>query len=588
MKTSVLNIVLFFFLLPSSFTAFTQTRGWTAGRESVDSLKKVLATQLEDTNKVKTLFRLSASYRWYYPDSSLAYAQQALELAEILDYEEGVFWSMTSICGASILVGNYPMELEYAFKALSLSKKLKNPRITGFGNGVLSDCYYNLGDYDASLSYWREAMKIIKQWFPDETYVSWGNLSRIYEGMNQPDSAMLYAKKAFEKIKSDQSRNKYWHPRQVTLIYTCLGNAFAGKGEYDSALFYYRMSIPLSANNYWEIHLIDGYNGVAAIYKATGKLDSAVWYAKKVLAAKTAKSYPISALKAANLLSEVYELKNRPDSTLKYLRMAIGLEESLFNREKIMAIQNLHYNEREKQQEIADSKLKLRNQFIMYFLLAVVMAVLVIVVIVLRNNRQKQLQNMRNSIADDLHDDLGSTLSSISILSELAKKKSPEAVSLLTSIGESTISMQENMSDIVWAIKSENDRFENVLHRMNQFASEIFEAKSIQLDFTSDPSLFTSRLTMKQRKNLYLFFKEAVNNAAKHSDAKRISIQIFQKDHHIEMIIKDDGKGFDTSQTFNGNGMSTLKKRIEELSGYFKIHSQINEGTVVELKFKVT
>ena len=195
---------------------------------------------------------------------------------------------------------------------------------------------------------------------------------------------------------------------------------------------------------------------------------------------------------------------------------------------------------------------------------------------------------MRNSIADDLHDDIGSTLSSISILSELAKEKSPDAKSLLDSIGENTQSIQENMSDIVWSLNAKNDRFENVLYRMNQFASEIFEAKNIALDFTSDASLSALKLTMKQRKNLYLFFKEAVNNAAKHSDAKKISIHIFQKDHHVEMIISDDGKGFDTSQTFHGNGMSTLKKRIEELSGYLKIQSHLNEGTVVELKFKIT
>ena len=67
---------------------------------------------------------------------------------------------------------------------------------------------------------------------------------------------------------------------------------------------------------------------------------------------------------------------------------------------------------------------------------------------------------MRNSIADDLHDDIGSTLSSISIMNELAKTKSPEALSLLTSIGESTSTIQENMSDIVWTIKAGNDRFE--------------------------------------------------------------------------------------------------------------------------------
>jgi signal transduction histidine kinase len=172
-------------------------------------------------------------------------------------------------------------------------------------------------------------------------------------------------------------------------------------------------------------------------------------------------------------------------------------------------------------------------------------------------------------------------------LSELAKVKSPEASTLLASIGESTVSMQENMSDIVWAIKSENDRFENLLQRMNQFASEILDAKNIELDFGSHEALSTSRLTMKQRKNLYLFFKEAINNAAKHSDAKKVSIRIFQKRYHIEMIIKDDGRGFDTNQTFHGNGMNTLKKRADELGGYFNIQSQINEGTVLALKFKI-
>jgi signal transduction histidine kinase len=194
---------------------------------------------------------------------------------------------------------------------------------------------------------------------------------------------------------------------------------------------------------------------------------------------------------------------------------------------------------------------------------------------------------MRNSIADDLHDDIGSALSSISIMSELAKAKSPEASTLLASIEESTISMQENMSDIVWAIKSKNDSFENVLQRMNQFASEILDAKNIELHFESDASLSASKLSMKQRKNLYLFFKEAINNAAKHSDAKKIFVCIFKKDHHVDMIINDNGKGFDTNQTFHGNGMSTLKKRADELGGYFNIQSQINEGTVVEIKFKI-
>ena len=90
-----------------------------------------------------------------------------------------------------------------------------------------------------------------------------------------------------------------------------LGNAFAGKADYDSALFYYRMSLPLSIKNHLETNTVDNYNGIAAVYKATGKPDSAIWYAKKALAEKIGKSYPSSLLKATNMLADIYELQQK-------------------------------------------------------------------------------------------------------------------------------------------------------------------------------------------------------------------------------------------------------------------------------------
>jgi signal transduction histidine kinase len=140
----------------------------------------------------------------------------------------------------------------------------------------------------------------------------------------------------------------------------------------------------------------------------------------------------------------------------------------------------------------------------------------------------------------------------------------------------------------VWAVNPQNDRFENVLQRMNLFASEILDAKDIELDFTSDASLSALKITMEQRKNFYLFFKESINNAAKHADAKKVSVSITKNDKTIEMNIRDDGKGFDTAQLFNGNGMNTLKKRAAELYADFKIQSLLQEGTSVKLLFKIT
>ena len=232
-------------------------------------------------------------------------------------------------------------------------------------------------------------------------------------------------------------------------------------------------------------------------------------------------NYPVGLLKAANLLAALYESEHQADSTLKYLHMAIIAKDGLFNREKTFTFQNIVFKELEKQKEVEAARLKLEREYRTYFLITLFILLIIAATLFIRNHRRKQLQNIRNSIADDLHDDIGSTLSSINIMSELAKEKSPEALTLLASIGESTNTLQDNMSDIVWAIKATNDRFENITQRMNQFAAEILDAKNIELDFKSDESLSASRLTMEQRKNFYLFFKEVINNAAKYAEAEK-------------------------------------------------------------------
>lgn len=576
MKTSSWHTILSNILLFCSSAACPQNN-------YIDSLKNILQTQKADTNKVKLLLQIGFFYTGYYPDTSMAYGQHALELAEQLHFDRGILYAELSLSNALTTSGNYPLAMDFGLKALSLGKKIgTEPLDIILPTSSLAECYYYMGDYTTTLKYDREIVEIVLKNFPDSLGFIYTGIARVFEAMNQPDSALVYGKKSFEQIKRWNYQG-WW-----SAIYPILGKAYARKGIYDSALYYFRTGIPVSIDNNSATDAIDIYNGIARMYKDQGNPDSALWYAKKVLQEKIGKSYPIGLLKAADMLAVIYESKNNADSSLKYLRIAVAIKDSLFNREKTMAFQNIIFKEQEKQKEVDAARLELRNQFIIYSSLAGLIALLVIAGIILKNKRKKQLQTMRNSIADDLHDDIGSALSSISIMNELAKKKSPDALPLLTYIGESTTTIQENMSDIVWAIKSENDRFENVLQRMNQFASDILDAKNIELDFKCDASLGASRLTMQQRKNFYLFFKEVINNAAKYADAKKVAVCIAKKENYIEMNISDDGKGFDTNKIFSGNGMNTLKKRAAELNGDFKITSHINEGTSVQLKFKIT
>jgi signal transduction histidine kinase len=583
MKATVQNIYLFSILLLCSFAVYSQNTEWT------DSVKKVLETQKADTNKIFTLISLSNSYQLYYPDSGLTYAQQALDLAEKLHYEYGIFWSEVALSNVFSILGNYPLELDYGFKTLSLAKKMNTPLEIGQAFGILSDCYYNLGEYNTSLQYRHEVIKIVEQSFPGDIYNMWIWLSRIFESMHQPDSAMLYAKKAYEEMKRNQvlSNESYEGRVKISFISPILGNAFAGKGNYDSALLYYRMGIPVSTNSYLETKLINDYNGIAAVYKATGNMDSAIWYSKKVLTEKITKTYPVGFLKAVNLLADIYESQNKPDSTLKYLRIAIVLKDSLFNREKTIAIQNITYKEQERQKEIEAAKLELRNKFRIYFLVAGLITVLVLSGILLRNKRQKQLQNIRNSIADDLHDDIGSTLTNISILSELSKQHldpKDNANKFLTRISEEVNTTSQALDDIIWSVNVRNDSVDEIMVRMRRYAGELFDAGRLKYDLRFDDSLSGIKLSMDQRRDLYLIFKEAVNNIYKHANASQVTIELNKEEHQIVMRIKDDGRGFETKPSHR-NGFKNMQSRAQKRKGHLQIESVLCKGTSVILFF---
>jgi signal transduction histidine kinase len=557
----------------------------------IDSVRKAAAIQKEDTNKIWTLRNLSDYYVFNDPDSGIIYAKQALTLAQKLKYDRGIFWSIVSLDHSLFITGNYALELDYALKALPIARGLNDKYAFGWSNGMLADSYLNLGDYVTAMQYARVVLATMVDYFPNELFSGYAVSVPIYVGLHNYDSALIYGRKSLELLKAqpalynDNGDGGKYAKNQVYLF---LGEAYQANEMYDSALYYYRKSLPFGDELNLKINVIQVFNGMAKIFWVRHQPDTAIWYAKKVLKDKVTNAYPAARIQAATLLADVYEGENNTDSSLKYLRISVNLKDSIYNREKTIAFQNLLLKDLEKKKEVLTATAALKHRYAIYLLSGLFIVLIVIATIVIRNRRIKQLQNIRNSIADDLHDDIGSTLSSISIMNELAKAKSPQAIPLLTSIGEYTEAIQDNMSDIVWTVNPANDHFKSLSDRMNLFATEILDAKNIQFEFISDPSLNSSKLTMKQRKSLYLFFKETINNSAKHSGATRIVVNIQKKDQGIEINIHDNGNGFDTTAIYNGNGMSSLKRRAEDLSAAYSIDSQANKGTRIQLKFKIT
>ncbi len=200
---------------------------------------------------------------------------------------------------------------------------------------------------------------------------------------------------------------------------------------------------------------------------------------------------------------------------------------------------------------------------------------------------------VRERIARDLHDEIGSTLSSVSLYSSVAQKKvaqkAPEANELLGRISESTTQVLESINDIVWAVNADNDDMEHLVKRMVDHAVRMTETRGCALHFDHDSALRSLPLDMSARKNLYLVFKEAVNNAVKYSGCKELRVTLVRDRSQIVLSIADNGKGFDTAHVHStsggGNGLPNMRKRAAELGATLTITSEVGKGTRIELRF---
>ena len=209
----------------------------------------------------------------------------------------------------------------------------------------------------------------------------------------------------------------------------------------------------------------------------------------------------------------------------------------------------------------------------------------------IRKEEQGRIEKMRDRIATDLHDDMGSTLSSIRIFSDVVKRQvgdEAQSAPLLDKISNSAAQLSENMQDIIWTIKQDNDKLEDLVTRIREFGLKLCDAKDIEFKVHISDSFRTSRLNLEQRRNLYLIFKECLNNAIKYSGCDIIQLFITQQGKHLKMVIQDNGRGFTETEIKKGNGLNNIYKRAKEINGNATIESGKGRGTRVDVMIKLS
>jgi signal transduction histidine kinase len=243
--------------------------------------------------------------------------------------------------------------------------------------------------------------------------------------------------------------------------------------------------------------------------------------------------------------------------------------------------------------EVKDARQRNEISSIRVYLLLACVVILLAAFLLYRykSNQKLQMFELQNKISQDLHDDVGSSLSSLqvysSVATQLMEDQPAKAKEMLRKISMQSASLMENIGDIVWSMKTENEQ--PLSERIKNFVSDVLGAANINYQVIIEEGTEAMIRNIAARKNILLIVKEAINNATKYSHAHQVVVNIKKLGGQLCLMITDDGVGIQSSLTEKkAVGLVNMKRRTEELGGIFGITSAPGKGTTISALFPLT
>ena len=570
----------------------------------------------EFSKQAGCLFKAISIYEKYFPDK---YGELAIALNNLSTVYFGL--------------NEKPKAIEYAKKSLLYREKTGDIVRLSLGYCNISQLYLGLNNDEAE-KYLQLCLKYSLQTNQDIRSIhSYITAAQFYASNNKLNEALEYEQKAIsllEKTKKD--------PRMLAMRYVAAADICRGlKKDSSIIISYFNKSFDIiksspdkeSIRNYY-VNLSNYYNGIQNYAQAFIYFKKYILYKDSVISDKTKTSIAE--------ISTRYETEKKDNeitklnSNQKIRQLEIERQKAVIAGNAATALQKQsEIDLLSKSQELQDSRIKqqgdelekqllvaesnarqieltekenqlrekqLKNQKLVRNLLIAGLGLFLLLGLTYFNRyqlkkkleQQKELLVMRNNISQDLHDDIGASLSNINILNELTRRNitQPEkSKEYLSKASEDIQRISESLSDIVWNINPRYDDLQNLFVRMKRYAADMLDGKNIngQFDFPEGGENLT--LSMAQRHDLYLIFKEAVNNLVKYSQAKNAVIRVAADEHTISMLVKDDGKGFDQNNTRVGNGLQNMEQRAKLSGSQLSVQSKPGEGTVIEMRMKI-
>ena len=497
-------------------------------------------------------------------------------------------------------MGDFKNAMTYHLQALTLFEKLNSKRGQSFCLQALGNDFFELEQYAAAKKYLLQSEKI-KVELGDKRgeLTSWITLGAVYQQTNKPEISMRYFNKALVR-----ARELKLVTEEAQVLFN-LGSLLKTTKKTDEASKMFLEALVL-ARQLGDSSFVSRIKTYQVSMRTDAQkereeeqtlLDNIEISLEKGALTNTAEGH--------FELAKWYESQKQFEKAYENLKQGQQLNDSLKGNEVILHLRKLEeeYKNDKKEKEIAllkkDQELQKldlgRQQANTTIIIIALISVIVISIVLVnryrvlnRTRRLVEMERMRNTIARDLHDDIGSTLSSINIISQMALQEKNGNGEHFQRIAQHSSTMMESMSDIVWSINPNNDSFGQVISKMKEFTAEILDPLDITYTFSGEEHLDAFKLDVSKRKNLLLIFKEAINNSAKYSTANSINIRFEKENGSLHVSITDNGKGFEVSNGSTGNGLRNMKERANTIHGKLEVKSSPQTGTEVILTMPLT
>ena len=583
----------------------------------------ILSTELNYTHGlVVSLCRMGSIKEVTNKDyaKAIEYYKEAIKIAEKRGTYDDLNLAYGCILNMYYYVGDYPSAMVIAQKGLAAAERKNDKENRAHYYNQFGFIYLSQEKHAEALKYYSQylilANQIGNKSLVADAYICMADAYLFEKDYNIALHYLfkaLYNYKALDKL-TIPYKDKYFKGDRMAYTFFKISNAYKLRGNYKLALQY-----ALNGFNYRDARYSPTYNpydlasyyvNIGEVYMDLKDYSNAMHFLNKGLLLSKSIKHRQDILDAYSGLSKTFALQKRYDSAYRYQGLFATLKDSIINEKAGRAVEQIRnsFESDKKDKEIAllnqqqklkeaesEKKTLILNIVIGFFTLLAVISYLIIYI---GNNHKKQrqaiekqlaVQTERQRISGDMHDDIGTGLSTMLLYVNMLKYKLngkleyPD-IERVSSLGNELVAQ---MKEIVWSLNPGNDSLESLLVFIRQYFARLFEPLPYATNIIFPVSIPDIALKGAIRRNVYLCIKEAINNVIKHARADRVELEIRISKDTLIVIVKDNGTGFPDNPDikFFSNGLKNMQNRMSQVNGKFHFFNE--DGAVISIELQL-